>query len=163
VRVQGESQFLHVKRVIDDLSQRIPARTIVVRAEPEGPEGIRAWVEANWRRREGGGPASGSDEVTLWGTGRAVERLPSLVRALLFSDAPTVMFWPGALPEANTMVRELIHQADRLIVDTRKLTDERGVGELCALGRKELDLELTDLSWIGISPLRGMCAALFDP
>ncbi|MDB4965842.1 MAG: Glucose-6-P dehydrogenase subunit-like protein [Myxococcales bacterium] len=164
VRVQGEPQFIRIKRIIDDLSLRIPARTIVARAEPEGTDdSIRAWVEANWRRREGGGPASGSDEVTLWARGRAVERLPSLVRALLLPDAPTAMFWPTALPPPNPMVRELIHQADRLIVDTRKIDDERALAELCALARKEDDLEVADLSWLGISPLRGMCAALFDP
>jgi glucose-6-phosphate dehydrogenase assembly protein OpcA len=163
VRVQGEAQFTQAKRLIDDLSQRIPARAIVMRSEPEGKDAIRAWVEANWRRREGGGPASGSDEVTLWAQGNAVEQLPSLVRALLFTDAPTAMFWPGALPSSTAVVRELLHQADRLIVDTRQLTDERGLGELCAIGREDPNLELADLSWIGISPLRGMCAALFDP
>src|SRR5947209_2935657 len=158
VRVQGDTEFTKIKRIIDELSLRIPARTIVMRAEPDGPDNIRAWVEANWRRREGGGPASGSDEVTLWATGRAVERLPSLVRALLFSDAPTAMFWPSSLPRANVVVRELVHQADRLIVDTRKLDDERALGELCELGQREPDMAVTDLSWLGISPLHGVAA-----
>jgi hypothetical protein len=163
VRVRGEAQFTTAKRVIDELSQRIPARTIVVRVDPDGPDSLRAWVEANWRRREGGGPASGSDEVTLWASGKAVERVPSLVRALLYSDAPTAMFWTTALPQTSAVVRELVHQSDRLIVDTRKLADESALGELCALGQREPELQLADLSWIGISPLRGMCAALFDP
>ena len=83
VRVDGDAQFEHAKDLIDDLSQRIPARTIVMRIEPDEPDRLRAWVEANWRRREGGGPASGSDEVTLWASGKAVERVPSLVRSLL--------------------------------------------------------------------------------
>ena len=164
VHVHGEAQFTHAKRNIDELAQRLPARTLVVRAEPDGPdEEVRAWVEANWRRREGGGEASGSDEVTLWARGRAVERLPSLVRALLLSDAPTAIFWSAGLPPPHPTVRELIHQADRLIVDTRKLSDEHGLVELCKLGHSDPDLELADLSWLGISPLRGMCAALFDP
>jgi hypothetical protein len=163
VRVRGDSEFTHAKHVIDDLAQRIPARTIVMRIEPEGPDGLRAWVEANWRRREGGGPASGSDEVTLWASGKAVDRVPSLVRSLLYPDAPTAMFWAAALPSSGPVVRELVHQTDRLIVDTRKLADERGLGELCAIGEREPQLQLADLSWIGISPLRGMCAALFDP
>lgn len=163
VRVQGDGQFAQTKRLIDDLSQRIPARVIVMRVEPSLSDSLRAWVEANWRRREGGGPASGSDEVTLWAQGHAVEQLPSLVRALLYSDAPTAMFWPGALPSSTAVVRELLHQADRLIVDTRKLDDEAGLRELCALGREDPNLEMADLSWLGISPLRGMCAALFDP
>ncbi|MCU1277339.1 MAG: Glucose-6-P dehydrogenase subunit, partial [bacterium] len=125
VRVRGEAQFTTAKKVIDELSQRIPARTIVVRVDPDGPDQLRAWVEANWRRREGGGPASGSDEVTLWASGRAVERVPSLVRSLLYSDAPTAMFWAAALPTTSAVVRELVHQSDRLIVDTRQLVDER--------------------------------------
>jgi glucose-6-phosphate dehydrogenase assembly protein OpcA len=163
VRVRGDAEFLHAKRVIDDLAQRIPARTIVMRVEPEGPDSLRAWVEANWRRREGGAPASGSDEVTLWASGNAAERVPSLVRALLYSDAPTAMFWAGALPGEGPVVRDLVHQSDRLIVDTRKVPDERGLADLCALGTREPKVQLADLSWIGISPLRGMCAALFDP
>ncbi len=163
VRVQGDAEFTHQKRLIDELSQRIPARTIVMRVEPEGPDRLRAWVEANWRRREGGGAASGSDEVTLWASGNAVARVPSLVRALLYSDAPTALFWPSVLPGESTIVRDLVHQSDRLIVDTRQLSDEHGLGELCALGRREPTLQLADLSWIGISPLRGMAAALFDP
>src|SRR5262249_52267211 len=44
-----------------------------------------------------------------------------------------------------------------------QLADEQDLGELCSLARAEPDLELTDLSWLGISPLRGMCAAMFDP
>jgi glucose-6-phosphate dehydrogenase assembly protein OpcA len=163
VRVRGEAEFGHAKKVIDDLAQRIPARTIVMRIEPDEPDSLRAWVEANWRRREGGGPASGSDEVTLWASGKAAERVPSLVRSLLYSDAPTAMFWAASLPPPGPVVRELVHQADRLIVDTRKLDDERGLAELCALGQKEPSLQLADLSWIGISPLRGMCASMFDP
>jgi glucose-6-phosphate dehydrogenase assembly protein OpcA len=162
VRVRGEAEFKHAKMVIDDLAQRLPARTIVMRIEPDEPDGLRAWVEANWRLHEGGEPASGSDEVTLWASGKAAERVPSLVRSLLYSDAPTAMFWTAALPSTGPVVRELVHQADRLIVDTRKLDDERGLGDLCALGQAEPDLQLADLSWIGISPLRGMCASLFD-
>jgi glucose-6-phosphate dehydrogenase assembly protein OpcA len=164
VRVQGDTQFQRAKRVIDDLAQRIPARTIVMRAEPDGgKECIRAWVEANWRLRGGEGEASGSDEVTLWATGAAVERLPSLVRSLLYSDAPMAIFWPGPLPARTAVVRALLHQADRLIVDTRRLADERDLAEICALGSHDPRLELADLSWLGISPLRGLCAALFDP
>jgi hypothetical protein len=163
IRVHGETQFLRVKRVVDELAQRLPARTVVCRVERAQADGLRAWVEANWRRREGGGDASGSDEVTLWAGGRHVERLPSLVRALLYPDAPTAMFWPGPLPQSSGPLRELVHQADRFIVDTRKLEDERGLGELCRLGHDDPDLELADLSWLGISPLRGICAALFDP
>lgn len=164
IRVPDPEHFAAIKRTVDELAQRLPARTIVTRPEPHSPEGLRAWVEANWRRPEGAGTASGSDEVTLWAGGQAVERLSSLVRALLYPDAPTAMFWPGGFPQTLTPhVRELIHEADRLIVDTRKLTDEQGLSQLCQIGAADPDLELADLSWLGISPLRGILASLFDP
>jgi glucose-6-phosphate dehydrogenase assembly protein OpcA len=164
IRVPDPEHFAAIKRTVDELSQRLPARTIVTRPEPHSPEGLRAWVEANWRRPEGAGTASGSDEVTLWAGGPAIERLSSLVRSLLYPDAPTAMFWPGGFPEKLTPhVRELIHEADRLIVDTRKLTDENGLSKLCQIAAADPDLELADLSWLGISPLRGILASLFDP
>jgi hypothetical protein len=163
VRVEGEDEFIRMKRLIDDLAQRIPARTIVVRAELEGTPQIRAWVEANWRRREGGGPASGSDEITLLASGPEVAQLPSLVRALLYSDAPTAIYWPSKLPRSEMRDDEILHQAERLIVDTRRLPDERDLVALCAIAAGDRELELADLSWLGISPLRGLCAALFDP
>lgn len=162
IRVRGDAEFTHAKRVVDDLVQRLPARTIVMRAEPDGEDRIRAWVEANWRRPDAG-LASGSDEITLWTTGRANERLPSLVRALLYTDAPTAMFWPGGLPDERAVVRELLHQTDRLVVDSRKLVEEEGLARLCRLWEEDPELQITDLSWLGISPLRGLCAALFDP
>jgi glucose-6-phosphate dehydrogenase assembly protein OpcA len=162
LRVDGPEHFIFAKRLIDEVAQRIPTRTIVMAAEPGGADEVRAWVEANWRRPEGE-RASGSDEVTLLASGGAAARLPSLVRALLHPDAPTAMFWPAEFPELTREVQELIHEADRLIVDTRRLPSETELKQLCAIGAREPNLEIADLSWIGISPLRGLCASLFDP
>jgi len=97
MRVDGPERFARAKRLIDEVAQRIPARTIVMASEPGGAGGVRAWVEANWRR-PAGSAASGSDEVTLLASGGGEPRLPSLVRALLHPDAPTAMFWAGAPP-----------------------------------------------------------------
>jgi hypothetical protein len=166
VRVQGEANFTYAKKLIDDVSATIPARAIVMRPEPgAGPTdegGIRAWIEANWRRADGG-RASGSDEVTLEATGRSVERLTSLVRALLIPDAPTAMLWVGPPPGEAAPVRGLVGDVDRLIVDTRKLPSEMGLADFDHITRAERELELVDLSWIGFSALRGLTAALFDP
>jgi glucose-6-phosphate dehydrogenase assembly protein OpcA len=152
VRAEGDADYKYAKQLIDDVSQRIPARVIVVR--PDG-DGLRAYVEANWRR-DGQG-ASGSDEVTLVGGG--AEKLISLVRSLTIPDAPTAMMWIGQPPPEGAPARELIKDADRLVVDTRKLPSETG---LATLARLSPELEIVDLSWLGISPLRGLCASFFD-
>jgi hypothetical protein len=124
---------------------------------------IRAFVEANWRRPEGGHGASGSDEVTLIATGRATLRLTSLVRSLMIPDAPTAMMWIGATPAESAPIRELLREVDRLVVDSRKFPGESDLAALARLVAAQPELEVVDLSWLGISPLRGLCAALFDP
>jgi len=163
VRAEGELEFRRAKRLIDDLSASLPVRAIVLRVEA-GPEALRAWVEANWRRSGQGD--SGSDEVTLEARGRAAERLPALVRALTITDVPTAMLWMGAPSAAvgsDAPLRALVGEVDRLIFDSRKLPDEAGLIELQRLAAERPQLELADLAWLGVSPLRGLCAALFDP
>jgi glucose-6-phosphate dehydrogenase assembly protein OpcA len=159
----GVEQFTKAKKLIDEVSASIPARTIVLHAEPgEEDRPIRAWVEANWRRPEGGHGASGSDEVTLFAFGRAKERLPALVRSLLVTDAPSAMLWWGPEPDADAPVRDLLREVDRLIVDTRKLATEVGMRDYQQLAAEHPNLEMVDLAWVGVRPLRGLCAGLFD-
>ena len=167
VRVHGEAeQFAAAKRIIDELSQRhagahhrhahraaIGRRSCAPGSRPTGG-GAKA-----------AGTASGSDEVTLWAGGQGGRALPSLVRALLVSDAPTAMFWIGGAADAGAgACASWCTRPTGSIVDTRQLADEHGLARAvrrsaCA----EPELQLADLSWLGISPLRGMCAALFDP
>lgn len=164
VRVAEEAALAAVKQLVDDISVRVPARVIVVRPVlRQQPDQVRAWIEVNWHEGEGGKQSIGSDEVTLQATGQAAERLPSLVRSLLVSDAPSAMLWPGAPPSPSAPSRRLLGEMDRLIVDLRKTSDERALVELDAMAREQPDLEVTDLAWLGIRPLRGLCASLFDP
>ncbi len=157
VTARGEDDFRAAKQLVDDLSTHLPARAIVLHVEDGGGDGLRTFVEANWRRFGGG--VSGSDEVTLEAHGSAVERLPALVRALVLSDVPTALFARGAL----TRVRTFVDEVDRLIVDSRRFADERELAELHAVARALPRLELADLAWLGVAPLRGLAASLFDP
>ncbi|HEY7957292.1 MAG TPA: glucose-6-phosphate dehydrogenase assembly protein OpcA [Polyangia bacterium] len=162
VRVSGEDGFIAVKRLIDEISSQVPARAIVLHVEPAEPEQpIKAWVEANWHAN--GARASGSDEVTLLICGPMRDRLPALVRALVVSDAPTAMFWWGPPPDSSAPVRALLHDIDRLVVDSRKLDSERGLIEYARLTVTRPSMELVDSAWLGVRPLRGLCAGLFDP
>jgi hypothetical protein len=164
LRVEGEDRFRATKRLIDELSDQVPARVILCRAEPTFADGpMRAWVEANWRRPEGG-QSSGSDEVTLLAPGGAVSRLPSMVRALLSVDAPTAVLWlEGNELESGRTGDVLLGEVDRLILDSRQFADERTLVDLGRLAAAHPRLELVDLSWLGVRPLRGLCASLFDP
>jgi glucose-6-phosphate dehydrogenase assembly protein OpcA len=156
-----EDRFRAAKQLIDDLSQLVPARVIVTRRGAGEGDRVRAWVEANWRRDEGGRALLGSDEVTLEATGAGESFLPALVRSLILPDAPTAMLWLRPLPE-GTSERSLLDEVDRLVLDSRRLEKESGLVALDRLAAAHPDLELADLSWIGLSPLRGLCASLFD-
>jgi glucose-6-phosphate dehydrogenase assembly protein OpcA len=159
VRVDTEPLFISAKKLIDDVSAQVPARVILMHTAANDPDApIRAWVEANWRNL--GDVQSGSDEVTLWAAGRRVMHLPSLVRSLLVTDALTALLWWG--PPPAQMTRELLGEVDRLIVDTRKLPDERGMIDYYTIADGQPDLELVDCAWLGVRPLRGLTAGLFD-
>jgi hypothetical protein len=150
------------KEMVDQLSAQVPARVIVLGvAAPDGSE-LRAWVEANWRPAESG-PLVGSDEVTLLASGRAAERLPALVRSLLLCDVPSAMLWLDAPLDPSGPAWSLLREVDRLIFDSRKFLCERGLKDVAQLAAARPDLELADLSWLGISALRGLCASMFDP
>jgi glucose-6-phosphate dehydrogenase assembly protein OpcA len=160
VRSEGEALYRRAKRLVDDISESVPARVLVLRIEAGEPS-LRAWVEANWRRA--GHVTSGSDEVTLEAHGDAAVRLPALMRMLVISDAPTAMLWLGAPPLDNGRVRGLLGELDRLIFDSRAVADEAALIELQRVAAERPALELADLAWLGVSPLRGLCASLFDP
>jgi glucose-6-phosphate dehydrogenase assembly protein OpcA len=157
------SRFEAAKKLVDEIAASVPTRSIVLAVEPgpgEEEAPIRAFVEANWRKTPHG--MSGSDEVTLVAKGQAAARLPALVRSLVVTDAPTAMLWWGPAPAVDAPVRALLREVDRLIVDTRKLSSEEGMVDYARLASELPELELVDLSWVGVRPLRGLCAGLFD-
>jgi glucose-6-phosphate dehydrogenase assembly protein OpcA len=162
LRVDSEPRFVEAKKLVDDISAQVPARVIVLHVEDQAPEApVRAWVEANWRHSGHGD--SGSDEVTLWAAGKSVARLPSLVRALRVTDLPTAMLWWGPPPGGHAPARDMLDEIDRLIVDTRKLPSEQGMSQFLEIADARPDLDLVDCAWLGVRPLRGLLAGMFDP
>jgi hypothetical protein len=97
----------------------------------------------------------------------SLERVPSLVRSVLVPDAMTALAWIGPPPSGDHVTRQLVGEVDRLIFDTRRLPDvdggERALEAILVLSHKYANLELADIAWLGISPLRGLAASLFDP
>jgi glucose-6-phosphate dehydrogenase assembly protein OpcA len=165
VRVADEFAFESAKALVDEIAAHLPVRAIVIQPDtttPAGQEGsLRAWVEVNWHDDESRG-LTGSDEVTLQAAGKAKERLPALVRSLLQPDASTALLWLGEF-QPNDVMNQLIKEVDRVIVDSRKFRHEEGLVELHKLTAARAELDVADLAWLGISPLRGLTASLFDP
>jgi len=160
------------RTLVDELVSESPARAIVLSQPKEGDGKLHTYVEQNFTRH--GASSVGADEVTIEVGGdsdearRSLERVPSIVRSVLVPDALTSLAWIGTPPPAEHVTRQLVGEVDRVILDSRRLPDdlqggERALESVLAMYHRHPHLELADLAWLGISPLRGLTAALFDP
>jgi glucose-6-phosphate dehydrogenase assembly protein OpcA len=159
--------------LVDELAAELPARAIVLRnvVEPCEGERLHVFVETNLARQ--GTHQVGSDEIIIEVRGTddaaltSLRRVPSIVRSALVPDALTALLWCDVPPPVEHVACSFIGEVDRLILDSRRLPrepdGERGLARIMAIARKHPDLELCDISWLGISPLRGLLASLFDP
>jgi glucose-6-phosphate dehydrogenase assembly protein OpcA len=157
-------------KLVDDVAAELPVRAIVLRHLPHG-EGLRVFVETNLARQ--GPHRVGSDEIIIEvaGSGDAalanLARMPSIVRSVLVPDAMTALVWIDAPPDETHVACAFLDKVDRLILDSRRLPTgpdgERGLGRVLTIAEHYPQLEICDLSWLGISPLRGLLAAMFDP
>jgi len=171
--VSGQAEV--TRPLVDELANELPSRAIVFARPEEGDGKLRAYVETNV---SGSGVHTvGSDEVTVEVGGpdaqaqAAILRVPSVIRSLLVPDALTALVWVGPPAPRDHVTRVFLRDVDRLILDSRRLPavhssggdGELGLQEMLAIAERHPRLELADLAWLGISPLRGLLATLFDP
>lgn len=165
VPVQDGEPFVRAKSLIDSLAPLVPARVIVLRHQAGAAEGereIEATIETNAVSTSSGGHAIRSEEITLTGRGAGADHFPSLVRALLVPDLPTVVLALEDLPARTRGSWELVTLSDRLIIDTGHCRSQADLTALHGLlrlaGRPAIDL-----GWLRLSSLRLLFAGLFGP
>lgn len=176
IHSDGEEQFLATKRLLDEVSESIPARIIDLYEtwEPEesaGPTPVRAFIEANFRRSGDGRREILAEEITLEAPRIAGPRLAGLVRSLLLPDVPTALFVRNPSADYHWLPR-LAPEADRLIFDSGSLPSAAALHRVYALlGRMYVRPEVSptprcdiaDLGWLRLWPWRSLIASLFDP
>ncbi|MCE9634883.1 MAG: glucose-6-phosphate dehydrogenase assembly protein OpcA [Planctomycetes bacterium] len=112
------------------LTERIPARVILIRARPDEPgDGPpRAFVSASRVASAEIGDVSRSsvagEIVLLDARGSQLDRVPAVVRATLEPDLATTLWWTGPVPRPRAYVAELRDLADRVVIDTEDLPDD---------------------------------------
>jgi len=167
----GEEEFHRTKRLIDELSESVPARIFSIVESWEsfaelGSDGglpLRASVEANFRR-SGGRREVLAEEITLEAPRTETHRLPALVRSLLLPDVPTALFVRNPSAESHWLPR-LAPEADRFIFDSGKLPNGAALRRVHSLIQKlyrDGRIELADLGWLRLWPWRILVASLFD-
>lgn len=141
-------------------SEEHPLRAIFLLAEPEAEEHeTHGRVSSYCRRSDSGDVHICCEQIVLTAKGRAVERLPSSVAALLVPDLPVVLWWMGKPPFGDEGMERLLHVSDRLIVDSREFGDISTIRESAA---SHPQVGLGDLNWIRIMQWREMTAEIFD-
>ena len=141
-------------------SEEHPLRAIFLLAEPEAEEHeTQGQVSGYCRRSDSGDVHICCEQIVLTAKGRAVERLPSSVAALLVPDLPVVLWWMGVPSLGEGPMNRLLEMSDRLILDSLEFNDIPAIHESAA-GNPQVGFG--DLNWIRITQWREMMAEIFD-
>ncbi len=181
IHSDGEEEYLRTKRIIDEVSETVPARIISLHETSEaatladGVAGessppIRAFVEANFRRSGSGRREVVAEEITLEAPRMAGPRLPGLVRSLLLADVPTALLVRNPTAESAWLPR-LAPEVERFVFDSSRLPQAESLAAVEQLLRRLFrqdasgalaNVDVVDLGWLRLWPWRILVASLFD-
>jgi glucose-6-phosphate dehydrogenase assembly protein OpcA len=164
IRADGDEPFARAKKLVDQVTPSCPARVLVLRADTpgEGAE-LEARIEANFASGAEESRLLGSEEVSLLARNNGRQHFPGLVRSLLLPDLPSALVWIGAPPQTVDEVHELLEGMDRMIFDTGDLASDLDLLNLAPLVTLEHQVELADIGWLRLGPIRLLLASFFDP
>ncbi len=145
-----------VRRVLDGLAERHPARTIILVPEPGRVDKVTASVRVRDFDVPGGHEIL-SEVVEVRLVGAAAEHPASIVLPLLISDLPAFCRWRGE-PEWNgSALEEITSVCDRLVVDSSEWRRPApGLRQLTGLFDR---VAVSDLAWRRTLPWRARLAA----
>jgi glucose-6-phosphate dehydrogenase assembly protein OpcA len=143
------------REAVDAVVDRHPARVMLLEfGGKEEPQRLTAGISAQCRIT---GPRSQvcSEEVHVNAGAATLQRLPALLRPLLLSDLPAVLWWDADLDEEGLLddLRELF---GLVVVDSARLED--GVTAFPRMAA----LRALDLAWLRLLPIRRSFADLVD-
>ena len=163
VRAGSREELAEVATSIDALGLQHPSRTVLLLAEPTGPEAkLQAWINTNVQTI--GDHRLLFEQVTLVAGGEAARHLPGVVDALLISDLPDFLWWLGEPHFSDGSFTKMVEIVDRLIVDTATFDDiETGLRELAEMTIVPYGAAISDFAWNRLRPWRELVAQFFDP
>jgi glucose-6-phosphate dehydrogenase assembly protein OpcA len=150
-----------------------PARVLLLVGKP-GPEAGNLTASVAVRQHAGdSGRRIGSEQITLRADGRAVERLPYVVRTLVIGDLPINLWWvvPEPPPLAGPLLFDLAEHAEQVVYDSIGWTEPaHGVIATAAwLARLASESSpgrwrvAADLNWRRLKYWRRLTAQALDP
>lgn len=141
VHADGEQEFHTSKRLLDEVSETVPARVLLLHeTSQEDPDGVvgddgaplRAFIEANIRRTSAGRREVVAEEITLEASRAQSQRLTGLVRALLLPDVPAALVVRNPITDSPWLPR-IAPEVDRFVFDSGVLADGPELAQAAAI------------------------------
>jgi glucose-6-phosphate dehydrogenase assembly protein OpcA len=119
--------------IVGATAGRHPSRTLILGvADPDGPAGLEARVEALPIPTPSGTARTGTETVYVTARGETGRHLASIIVPLLVRDLPVALWWPVDPQFHSHRADRLLALADRLIVDGSEWAGD-GLDRLAAL------------------------------
>lgn len=149
----------HYLPIVDEVTQSIPCRAIVVTMTPNDPESA---LDGEAQAICGVDNHTCSERVTIRATGAACARVESAVESLMVPELGTTLVWLGRIHVDDPVFRELADYAQRVVLDT----EYTSLTSLLLLSRwaraQRSKIGIADLAWTRIAVWQEMCARFFD-
>jgi len=149
----------HYTPIVDQVTQTIPARVIIVTMAPNAPE---ASLDGEVTAICSADNLTCSERVMLRASGAAAARVGSVVDALVVPELTTTLIWLGRVHVDDPIFRELALDSQRVILDT----EYTSLASLLSLSKwargTRAKIGIADLAWTRIAVWREMCARFFD-
>ncbi|HEU4571095.1 MAG TPA: glucose-6-phosphate dehydrogenase assembly protein OpcA [Candidatus Limnocylindrales bacterium] len=154
----------HCAAIVSELTGRHPSRTLIVSsADPDGPSWLDAQVRAHCMLPRDGQAEVCAESIYLTAGGESGRHLMSVVAPLLIHDLPVTVWWPGEPPFRSPTAAEVLHVADRLVVDGSAWSGE-GLARLAEMveAARRNRLAVFDFALTRQSRWREAIASVFD-
>lgn len=152
-----------VDEILNDILTKHPARAILAVFKNDEQAQVDAWVSARCRLADGKGDEQVcSEQITVHARGASTEQLASVIRPLIVSDLPVVLWWRKAKLEKD-LLRPLASMADLLIVDSNSdPLDHEFLDSVHPMTAGRSRLRALDLNWIRLNSWQRAMANAFD-
>jgi glucose-6-phosphate dehydrogenase assembly protein OpcA len=149
---------------IQMLTGRHPSRTIVIQsADPDGPSWLDGRIEAHCIMPREDAPETCAETIHVICGGEAGRHLSAIATPLIIHDLPVTVWWPGEPPLSSVSARDLLDDADRLVVDGSTWSGD-GLDRLRELAGllDETRISISDFALARQSRWREAIASVFD-
>lgn len=148
------------RKTLEGMAERHPSRTLLLMPYPDDGDRIDASAYLQSFRLPELNRSVSTEVVELHLHGQTASAPASVVAPLLISDLPVFLRWRGLPAWRSPALEQLVHVADRLIVDSTEWGDELP-GAYAGLVEIFPHIAASDIAWARTGRWRALLASLW--